>query len=219
MVTLRKIIYDIRGLIRDAKSDDLHFTDRQIAFWINNRRAKLIKERLDKGQSISSQTYQVVDNLSIDYIDSIIGLDVDSGCKVMRVGKLPNIIEDSDGQPLIFGLRALDVFSTIPLMHKVQAIKVKNNKYTKNMLIAFIENEFIYILGNNAYLENLTLNAVFEDPFDANKYITGEDMSYDDPYPMDANLVDLLKQLIISENLSAYVQLPEDRDNDAETAY
>lgn len=219
MITLRKIIYDIRGLIRDAKSDDLHFTDRQIAFWIKTLRARLIKERLDKGQTISSNNYQTFPNVEVEQVSTFTGINnIDLDCTIMRAGKFPNLIEHN-GKALLTGIRGLHIYSIIPVMSKPQAIRVKDNKYTKNMIVAFIEDDYIYILGCQSYFENMTFEGVFEDPEAAHKLATGEDMTNDDPYPIDANLIDVIKEIIITKNLSLYLQLPEDRANDAETAY
>lgn len=220
MSTLNQIIYDVRGLIRDAKSDDLHFTDRQIAFWIKTLRSKLLKERLDKGQTISSNNYQQLNNISVIQSQPFTGvtLDLDVSCPVIKTGKIPNILENN-GKPLISYIRGLEIFSKITFLPKAQAIRVKNNKYTKNHLVAFMEDNYIYILGCSAYIENITLDALFEDPNAAVEFNTGELLDYNDPYPMDDNLIDTMRELIISKNLNAYFQLPEDRANDAETAY
>lgn len=219
-MTLNQIIYDIRGIIRDAKSDDLHFTDRQIAFWIQTLRSKLLKERLDRGQTISSNNYQTLNNIEVNleqpYTGIQLGVDVD--CPVLKTGLIPNIIEHN-GAPLISNIRGLNIYSKITILPKAQAIRQKNRKYAKHSSVAFMEDNHIYILGENSYIENISLEAIFEDPNDASKYNTGEMFDFNAKYPMDSNIVDTMQELIISRKLSVYFQLPEDKQNDAETAY
>lgn len=220
MITLRKIVYDIRGLIRDAKSDDKHFTDRQIAFWVTTLRARLLKERIDRGQSISSSNYQAIEPMPVNVVSSISGIpNIDVGCKILRVGPFPDILEDIKGNPIIHDFRSLNTSSFITIMEKPQALRVKDNKYTSKHPVAFKEGEFIYILGKDLYISDVKLDAVFEDPDAANKLITGSPLGLDDYYPISASLLDIIKEIIISKNLALYVQLPEDRANDAQTAY
>lgn len=219
MVTLRKIVYDIRGIIRDAKSDDLHFTDRQIAFWVHSLRAQLLKERLDKKQTISTENYQVLDNIPVSQESSYTGVTVDSDCLILRTSnKIPSIMEDN-GNYVLRDLRSPYITSKITLMHKSQAIRVVDNKYTKNMLVAFIENDYIYFLCNGGYFENISITGVFNNPEDVNVAKGLDSLNLDGLYPIDNSLLETIKRLILTVNLSLYIKLPADRDNDAQTAY
>lgn len=217
MITLRKIIYDIRGLIRDAKSDDKHFTDRQIAFWVTTLRARLLKERIDRGNSISSANYQTIDSAEVKLESVVPGINVD--CNILRAGPFPEIMEDNNGKPIISDVRGLNIKSSYTVMPKVQALKVKHNKYTKNHPVIFKEDGYLYLLGKDEFITNLKFEAVFDDPDAANIFNEGKPLSLDDYYPISASLLDIIKEIIISKNLALYVQLPEDRVNDAETAY
>lgn len=220
MITLRKIIYDIRGLIRDARSNDLHFTDRQIAFWVNTLRNKLIKERLDKGQVISDNNYQHIESLPLKTNSEFTGkdLDIDLDCIIMSTGILPNMIQHND-MPLISQIRGRHYKSTISILPKPQAIRVKNNKYTRNLNVAYYEDHRIYLLGGSSYMEDIYLEALFEDPDEANKLITGEKLGMDEEYPVDSNLIDVIKEIILTKNLNIYLNLPEDKVNNAETEF
>lgn len=216
MNTLRKIVYDIRGIIRDARSDDIHFTDRQIAFWVNSLRGKLLKERLDKKQIISTENYQVLDNVPVSKESSYTGIDIDSDCKILRTtNKIPSVMEDN-GSYLMRDLRAPYISSKITLMQKPQAIRVPDNKFTKHMQVAFIENGYIYFLCNGNYFENISITAVFNNPIGKDG---SDEIGLDEPYPIDNSMLDTIKQLILTIDLSLYVQLQPDKSNDAQTAY
>lgn len=220
MATLRQIVYDIRGIIRDARSNDKHFPDRQIAFWIENLRIRLIKERLDSGQTIANKNYQTIPDVSMELVDVTTGvLGVDSGCQVNRTkDKLPEIFEYK-GSPLISEIRGLNLFSKITILPKVQAIRIKNNKYTKHMPVGFIENEYLYLLGAGKSIENISVDALFYNPEEAMKMEDPDSDYFDSEYPLDDSFIQTMKEIIISRNLAFYLQVPEDKVNDAETAY
>src|SRR5690606_933743 len=96
-VTLNKLIYNIRGLIRDNRADDLKFSDRQIEFWIKYLRTKLIRQDLNKGRSVSDNITEYLPKVDIISVDKAEDTGINIGSNIFRSSNpLPKPISTAD---------------------------------------------------------------------------------------------------------------------------
>lgn len=214
--TLRKLVYNIRTLIKDVHSDDFKFTDRNIAFWIGHLRAKIIKQEADKSRPISSNVSQ---NLLVDVevVDKGDRVGTKIGESESRTVELPTFINSNKGN-LIMSVYGLDN-NIITLQPKSRAIRNKHNKYGKKFPVAYYDNKRIYFISCELVGAKLTVEGVFEDPLEVlrmqNPDLT-EDELWDLEYPIDDNTIDMINSLIKSNELNLYFQLNEDKLNNAQ---
>lgn len=214
--TLRKLVYNIRTLIKDVHSDDFKFTDRNIAFWIGYERAKIIKQEADKSRAISSNVIQhiVVDVNVVDKGDRV-GTKIDEG--ESRTVELPTFVNSNKGN-LIMSVYGLDN-NIITLQSKSKAIRNKYNKYGKKFPVAYYDDKHIYFISCEMVGSRLSVEGVFEDPLEVlriqNPDLT-EDELWDLDYPIDDNTIDMINSLIKANELNLYFQLNEDKLNNAQ---
>lgn len=221
-LTINQLIYNLRLLLKDNKSDDLKFTDRNLEFIINYLRVKLIRQDNQKGRSISNNIEQQLGPLELEIIDSSESNDFITGVNILRtVKELPSTI-DIDGNNLITYVGGLGFDNKIDYTTYSQAVKKSWSKYASKRISAFLYNNRLYISGCNNYeLQYITVNGVFENPrelFNFNR----EDGSpcYDpnkDKYPLSQHMIDMINSIVKRQELDLYYQLIEDKVNDGQS--
>jgi hypothetical protein len=218
-MTLNKLIYNIRNLIRDAKSDDIKISDRQIEFIINYIRAKLIRQDKGKGRSLSNNVIQDLGIVELELIDSSESTTTKSNKYILRSKlPIPKPIE-VEQKDLIEYVGGIDKLSPVQIVSKAYASKIKDSKYIGDCTIAFLRNDRLYVITNNKFLKNINIEGVFDNPRDVyNFYKTPTQRSYNpdiDEYPISAYMIQTLNKIILTEELSIFLQLSDDNRNDA----
>lgn len=219
MNSLKHIIYNIRTLIKDRHSDDLKFTDRNIAYWVTYLRTKLIRQDIDKGREISDN---IIQKISVDLESVDKGSSVNTEIKEYQVKskqKLPRFLSVAKGDlVLTIGSKVDDSFF-ITLQPKSKATKNCYNKYGKKYPVAYLDNGYLYIKGCNFYIENVLIHGVFQDPEEVEKF-NNPDYTLDDYYnkefPIEQHMIDMINSIIKSNELNLYFQLEEDKTNNAQ---
>lgn len=219
--TLRHIVYNIRTLIKDRHSDDLQFTDRNIAYWVKYLRAKLIRQGIDRGNSISDNLKQ---ELSVDFesIDTGSSLGVETGSREIKSStKIPKFISSKNKDLLTSITSPVDDSFIVTIQPKAKAIRNHNNKYGRKYPVAYLDNGYLYIKGCNFYIENLDVTGVFQDPEEAARFNNPEltsDEFMDEDYPIEDHMIDMINSIVKSNELNLYFQIPSDKVNDAQTS-
>lgn len=222
--TLKELIYNIRTIIKDNHSDDIKFTDRNIAFWIKYLRTKLIRQDFDKGRQVSDVITQEL-NLNLELVDSAKNKGVEVGNLTLKsTTKIPVPISSNTGKgdlitSVIGNANTDDVI--LVYQSKNKAIRNRHNKYGKQFPVAYLDQGYIYVIGCNYYIENLRLYGVFEDPEDVYKFNNpNSNIDYesylDQEYPLEQHMIDMINSLIKSNELNLYFQLSEDKVNDSQ---
>jgi len=214
--TLRKLVYNIRTLIKDVHSDDLKFTDRNIAFWIGYMRAKIVKQEADKSRPLSTNITQEL-TINISDIDKGVRIGETVGETESRTNRIPSFVNSNKGN-LLLSIYGMDN-TIITIQSKAKAIRNKHNKYGKKFPVAYLDGEYIYFISCSMVGEKLTLEGVFQDPLEVLKLQNpdlSEDELWDLPYPIDDNTIDMINSLIKQNELNLYFQLNEDKLNNAQ---
>lgn len=218
--SLRHIIYNIRTLIKDRHSDDLKFTDRNIAYWIKYLRVKLIRQDYEKGRDPSDNITQSI-SVDVESVDTGSSISQTTGeFQIKSKTKLPKFISTYHRDLMLTVGSAIDESFNIIIQSKAKAIRNCKTKYGKKFPVAYLDNGYLYIIGCNFYIENVVVSGVFEDPEEVEKFNNpdyNEDDFYDKDYPLEGHMIDMINNIIKTNELNLYFQLPEDKVNDAQT--
>ena len=218
-MTINQIIYNIRGQINQAKSDDLKISDRQIEFMCNYIREKLIVQQLQKGRSISSNIKQDLGLVNLQLMDAS-NSTLLSGKHIFRtIDKVPQPIE-LDQMDLFTYIGGIDRQSAIPYKTKATVRWNKYNKYGSKSPIAYYSEGYIYITNcANPLLQTINIEGVFLNPREVQKFkFPNGNPCYNpdvDSYPISGRMIDTLNDLVKKE-LNIFLQTKEDTTNDAQ---
>lgn len=218
ILTLPHLVYNLRNLIRDNRSDDIKVTDRQLEFIINYYRARLIKQEVNKNRSISSNVIQDLGEVPLTRIDSTEIDSIPLGKLILRTTTpIPKLIELDQKDAIIY-VGGLDKMSSIDFTSKVASRYNKFSKYANNLPTSYYRNGYIYIENFPKNLKFINIEGIFADPREVSKYKNSTNPAYDilsDPYPISEYMVSTLTDMIVSKELSFFLQMVPDDVNDA----
>jgi hypothetical protein len=198
------IIDDIMNIARDnniAESDKLSRI--QIELWIHQYRALLIKQDLDKGRTINSSYIQSVGPLHISKVSNCAGdFNYESD------EELPKFIDLHYGSGLV-AVKDLDG-NLIQIGSETKAKYQGSRKYTCKDYIAYTKNGYLYIDGPE-HLEYVTVEGILEDPTQAGDCFDRDDTAY----PVPANMIPTIKQLIFEKEFNIMLRVNSDTTNNS----
>jgi hypothetical protein len=165
-----------------------------------------------------------------DYIQEITGLELNSvdeveGITGVSLGEhilrtdliLPKTI-DLNFRPGIFYVGTADG-------HEIQFIPEGRSKwqqyrkYTGNDPVAFLRNQYLYVIPGDSTVTWVKIRGIFEVPTEVGNFVnpTGVQgvVGYDDPYPIPINMIPVLKELILQKELGIESQAPSDIKTDS----
>lgn len=203
--SLSTIIDDILLELRNSNiAESEHISRIQIEQWINNYRALLIKQDVDKGRDINSQYTQTIPCIHLDRVETVPGHFVYVGDY-----KLPKLIDFHFRSGLI---AVRDMFGNVIQIGDENKMKYqKYRKYTCSDYIAYKKNDRIYVEGGNNTLEWIQADIVAENPSDLS-----ECFNPDDEYPVPANMIPTIKDMIFSKELNIQPKMPSDTTNNSD---
>lgn len=202
--SLNAIIDDIMLTIRNSNiSESENISRYQIEQWIHQYRAKLIKEDLDKGRLINPFYIQTIRPFHISKM-----CNCANGFQYRSDDPLPKFIDLHFGIGLV-AIKDMEG-NIIQLGNETKAKLQTSRKYTCNDYIAYIKGKYLYIMGPE-HLEWVSVEGILEDPTSA---CTCFDMD-DTPYPIPANMLPVLKELIFDKELKLMIATPTDTSNNS----
>lgn len=208
--TLNTIIDDIISEIRNfdvAESDVLNRI--QIEQWITHYRSVLLKQDIDKGRQINPDYIQeVIDIPVVDKDDSNKSLARGDNWVGRTNVKLPNGVDFHFEDNIVSITDQYD--NSIQLSSESRAKRQTSRRYSMNDTIAYKKNGWLYFVSQSG-LDKVTVRGIFEDPMDN---ILG--LSIDERYPIPANMIPTLKELIMTKeiNIVALSDVSNDSSND-----
>ena len=220
-MTENEIVFSILDKIKPYLSDDTDVTPRDISFRVANQRALLIRNELNKGNSIDPDIVQDLGCLAMEAADPAECCDVSSGCKVMRsVLKLPTTIE-LHNDIAITRIGPVDKTKKEYSRTTLDGSKwVGNGKYTTQEIYAYIANNRVYLVSKNdkhKFIDYINVRGVFENPTEVSAFSNCSDGSScynaDSPYPLKAWMFNYIEGQVIQEYIQRY-NLPADILND-----
>lgn len=219
MATQRELIYTIKSIIRAGLiSDDDKISDRQVAFLIDAGRATLLRQQINKGQSLSDNNVQTIKCLALESVDTGFDPNFQMDCKVYKtIQQLPKPIEGKN-KDLITGITPTAFggfgYEFIPYT------RVPYATYTRfKRPFATLFNSYIYII-DAPYTESISVSGIFEQPNDLANYDDCEGnvcYDWDSNYPMSSHLIDPAIKMVVEE-LSLTLKVPVDKTNSGNQA-
>ena len=214
--SLNALIDDILLIIRNnniSESEDL--SRAQIEQWIHHYRAQLIKQDESKGYNVDPSYTQTLDPLelekiSINDIDNY-PIDDNTLCpqmfKYKTIEKVPKPLafHYGDGFVSVTDLHDRTIQKTSKNRRHFQWLRRTGKEYTYYYLP-----DYIYVQGLDG-LRYIRVVGIFEDP-------TAAGLDPDAPYPMPADKIGPMKQMIFNNELSFMLQRISDDVNNASHA-
>ena len=202
--TLNTIIDDILLQARNSTiSESEHLSRLQIEQWVHNYRAFLIKQDLDKGRDINPMYIQTIPNVKLNRIETVPG-----NRQFVSEIRLPKLIDLHFRKGLV---NVKDMFGNIiEYGDETKAKYHKYKRYTNDDYIAYLKGDRVYLQGKFNLLDRISLDILAENPADCVSCFNP-----DEPYPIPANMVPTIKDLIFSKELNVMRQMTTDTVNDS----
>lgn len=202
--SLNSIVQDIMLTYRDNNlSESENLSRIQVELWIHQYRALLIKQDLDKGREVNPDYVQTIGPLHISKVSNCTG-----GFNYKSDEEIPNFIDLHFGSGIV-AIKDMNG-DLIQLGTETKAKYQVSRKYTCKDYIAYIKNNHLYILGPE-HLEYVKIEGILEDPTQA-----GECFDRDNtPYPVPANMIPTIKQMIFERELNIMSTVPSDHTNNS----
>lgn len=217
MTTLRKEVYKLRNTYR-LISDDSGVSDRLLAGYIHEMRAKLMKELLNKDGSLPQVFVQHI-CLQFERTSAVecCDLDIDSDCYFMKSTKpIPHTLEGI-GNSGILSIKALDGSQDYSFIDYRRVNTSKYNKFTGNRVKVFRKSDYLYLMNTNE-IQYLTVGAIFTNPEDASLFSCGSSgnvcFNWDSNYPITEDMAKTVVDMVLKERLGIMYKIPEDVNND-----
>lgn len=220
---IEEIIQRIQSLYsKGVQSDDSRLSTRHIYNKFLTVRTKLLSQKAKSKQKISDWNYQTINCIELIEVPLIECPCIPNiGCSVMRSKyKIPRIMSDYNSN-IIDYLMSVDGGKKFDATNKSELLHIRGNKYTSDSERYLIENGYLFVYGKRIP-EVVMLRALFEDPFEVNKFIkycpeNASNECFDiltTEFPIDADLTDVMIQLTAEELISIFSQMPQDVKND-----
>ena len=222
--TLDNLIDDIISEARNNNvSESESITRIQIEQWIHQYRALLIKQDIDKGR-YTNPSYIQSENVEVFHK----GFDVNSNISINKSGTensittIPKTI-DLHFKPGITGVYRIDSVSGVNNEFEIQLVPNSNSvwrkykKYSgKESSVSIIDDVLIYrhYYKNTSEPDtstsfNMIVRGIFEDPSKVSTFKSS------DVYPIPANMIPTLKQLIFEKEFKVTLSFPSDDKNNS----
>ena len=203
--TLNNIVDDILLKYRQnniSESEDLNRN--QVEQWCIQYRSFLIKQDIDKGRDMNQSYIQEISSIPLSmtkYTNNI-----QSSRNVLKTdSKIPTTIDFHFKSGIV---EVTDLFGNpMQLMSDKRAMYQQDRRHTGGDTVCYQKNGYIYVVGNDL-LQYLNVRGIFQNPFDVPGF-----NSADIEYPMPANMIPLMKELILTKELN--IQFRSDTTNDS----
>lgn len=197
--SLNTIIDDILLEYRNSNITESEQLSRlQVEQWIHNYRAILIKQDIDKGRDVNPAYTQTI---SIPVTGS--------NGKYVATNELPKLL-DFHFRTGIVSIRD-NSGRLIQLGSRLKSELQPDRQYAINDPIAYISNNIIHINNSSTGITSIEVDAILEDPTTiSNNY------DPDSSYPISANMIPTIKDLIFTKELYIMPQEIVDTTNDSD---
>jgi hypothetical protein len=204
-ISLKALIYDILGILRDSKiSDDEDLSERRIESYIHQYRALLLKQDIEKGFYANPDYIQEYRNADGSLIALEIA-DVDGVSCIRTNVQIPKTLDlhYKSGLTFIGDSRG----NQIPLVPESRVKWQAYRKYTAGHPVAYLRDRYIYLMNANS-LTSLQIRGIFEIPTEIPGY------GLNDKYPLPLDKVNTLKDMLFKNEFNIETAEHGDIKND-----
>ena len=217
MTTLNHLVYDIKNIIYGGIApDDANISNRQIAYWVNQIRALLIRQEFSK-RTVVHDSY--VQFLTINLENVSTANCTETGCTILRSTQaLPDTIRRG-ARNTILSVASLTGTQAYTETTAIRAKWNSYNKYTGGLPRWYVKNGFLYIT-NTEVIEKLEVGGVFEDPTELGNFMNCDGaacFTWDDEYPISADMAGMITDIILKNKVGPIASnIKGDDTNDAQ---
>ena len=217
MITLNHLVYDIKNIAYGGtQSDDVPVSDRQVAYWINQTRATLLKQSIDKYSAIPDIFVQHIECIALECKDKVECCNGTSEEYWLRsTQRIPNTIH-RNGKNFITAVYSSDQNVSFSESSYYRQRTNKYNTYTKHKPRWFFKDGYLYIT-NDRMMDEVSLAGIFEDPTEVAEFkkCSGDlCFTWDDKYPITSAMASLITNIVLKEKMGIAIQAPRDDAND-----
>ena len=217
MATEKEIVYNILNTHSGGKlSDDFIPSYNQVAFMVKYVRAMLIRRDANENWDINPDYYQDLGCIKLIKVDKAECCEIDLDCDILRTEiKLPKPIRLKTKVAII--VNAVDKQTTLDVILPQRSPYIKYSKYTAAIPRVYYLNGYIYV-PNTLELTNLNVRAIIENPEEANSFLCDGEFCYtaDSNYPLPADMVQPLTELILSKEMNYMLKTAPDENNNSQ---
>jgi len=221
-ITLDTITTDLLNIIRGANvSSSEPISKRQLEEWVHEYRALLLKRDMDKGKVPNPDYIQEINQLRLEAVDlageDVTSFGIETGYFMFKSTlEVPKTLDLNFKSGFMYiGTPAGDELQFVP-ESRIRWQRYK--KYTMDDPLVFLRNGHLYAKHSEP-IEYLTIRGIFEIPSEVSRFINPiTNQPYFDlssKYPIPANMVPTLKEMILQKEMGMESQAFSDITNDA----
>ena len=216
-ISLAEATYDILEFYRSNILNGDEVDIRQITYWINSTRAKLLKQKFDKESTynIDEHFVQTISPVTMEIVDSSVAPGIPSDRHISRTAiSIPATIERTNRIGTFTRIGPADrLGERYPLITYENALVWGSGRFNHDTIAAFLLGDRICLISKNAQsirgITRLDVRAVFANPIEAAK-ITNPTWTEDDDYPINLSMIDDMKSIILGEDFKLTGRIPVD---------
>ena len=210
---------------KGVQSDDTRLSSRHIYNACLTVRSKLLYQQLSKKQKLSEFNYSILECVELIEVPVANCPCVPFNCKVLRTRyPLPKPMTNFNTHVIEFVMSG-DYKVRFSEVSRIEYEFSKHNKYTSNSPRYILENEYLFVYGNNLP-KMINIKLLLENPDEKYSFpnlcsslgtlvdncIAIEDLDF----LIDAHLEEDLIQIVSKELIDKFIQIPQDKTNDFE---
>jgi len=201
-----------------VESEDTRLRPRHIYSILKTNRARVIREALTRGYTLSDDSYQTIGCMELVEANPIECPCLPQiKCSVLRTkDKLPDRIEirGYSGIKMVSSLDMKIIFSRI--MPSMVPYVDSLSRYSKHKYYYYIQNDYIYIVTDTG-IRYIAVSGLFYDPYEALRLSCGNECvsPYDVDFQVSASLLDAILKMTYDEVLRLMNVNREDKTGDS----
>jgi hypothetical protein len=220
-VSLNELSYDLLEFYRQNTLDTTFIDIRQIIYFIQTTRAKLLKQKLDKDSLFAVDEHFVQElkpngsPVQMELLDSSIYTGLPTNRFFARTNiSIPATIERNGYFHSFTRIGPADQLKeTYPILGYDHALLFGNGKFNSNIPCAFIMGDRIVLTGKNIQSINgikyISIRGLFQNPREV-QLLNNPANTDDTDYPINMNMIDDMKNIIINNNFRFNNKVPID---------
>ena len=218
--TLNELVFELMELRRAFIKDTDPLSKRIVIDWVQSQRARLLKQKFDKPfASIDDNYVQGLGTIGMEKVSSNEISIVDYTYMYRTDEDIPLTIGSITGNGTFTRIGPADRLSDSYIVKSYrEAIASGNGKFNHNTIYAFVLGDRVYLYSKSGIhfgIKYLDIRGVFQDPILAAR-VSDATWDYNDPYPINKEMKDQLKVLIINEKFGLTLVQAEDKTDNKE---
>ncbi len=218
MITLSHLIYDIIGIASSGSyPNEMKISNEQCKFWVEEVRAQLIGQALNKRDDIHDSWIQYIGCLELEPVEDTSCCLADSDCHILKsIKRIPSTI-DTWKDNMIISVTTTEGVS-IPKSNPIRQKYQKYNKYASNRRSWYLKDNYLYII-NDTMLTYASLSGIFETPSELSNFVecSGESCfsETETPYPVSLAIASQITDIVVKTKAQPFFLFPSDESNNA----